>query len=153
MIRILIVCFLLISTAGFSQNFIGNSRTQVLKKLNDYIQKNDTLNAAVNDLDTAIILKVKGVPSLPVDFIYKFNKAGKCISEKTIAYCDSCYHKYLNAALGNKKYGWKKINGNQYVSNYASQMLIELPVNELDFSFVILKTAWSRDMYKMLKGQ
>ena len=151
--RILTFCFLLISINGFTQNFIGNTKSQVTKKLNDYIRKNDTLNAAINVTDTAIILNVKGSPSLPADFIYKFNKEGKCISEKTIAYCDSCYNKFLKAALNNKKYGWKKINGNQYVSNFASQMLIELPVNETDLSFIILKTAWNREMYKMLKGQ
>jgi hypothetical protein len=153
MTRILTLCFVLLPFSGFSQNYINKTKAQVKKELNDYISKNDTLNASISETDTATILSVKGPKTLPADFIYRFDKAGKCKSEKIMAGCDSCFTKYFQAVLDRKKFEWKKINENQYVSNFAAKMLIELPGDDKNFSFIILRTDWTKEMYDLLTGK
>lgn len=151
--RILTLSLLLFSFSCFSQNYINKTKAQVKKELNDYVSKNDTLNASISETDTAMVLSIKDLKTLPADFIYRFDKTGKCKSEKIMAGCDSCFTKYLQAALDRKKYGWKKINENQYVSSFAARILIELPADDKDFSFIILRTEWTKQMYDLLTGK
>jgi hypothetical protein len=150
--RIITFCLLLFSFSCFSQNYINKTKAQVKKELNEYISKNDSLNATVSETDVAIVLVIKGPKTLPADFIYRFDKSGKCISEKVIAGCDSCFTKYFQAVLDRKKYEWKKINENQYISGFAAKMMIELPPDSKNYSFVILRTDWSKQMYDLLRG-
>ncbi len=152
MTRIFILLFLLSPLALFSQNFIGKSRPQVKKELQKMVEKNDSLNAVLNDNDSALVLSYTGPATRPVNFIYRFNKAGNCSSEKVMAGCDSCYKKYLSHLLSQKKFEWKKINENQYISRYADHMMIELPGNPGDFSYAILLTDWTKELYQMLTG-
>jgi hypothetical protein len=151
MTRIFALCFVLLSFSGFSQNYINKTKKQVKKELNEYVSKNDSLNAAISETATAITLSIKGPKTLPADFIFRFDKAGKCISEKIVAGCDSCFNKYFQAVLDRKKYEWRKINENQYISGFAAKMMIELPPDSKNFSFTILRTDWSKEMYDLLK--
>ncbi len=152
MTRIFALCFVLLSFSGFSQNYINKTKAQVRKELNEYVSMNDSLNAAISETATAITLSIKGPKTLPADFIYRFDKTGKCKSEKVMGGCDSCFNKYFQAALDRKKYEWRKINENQYISGFVARMMIELPVDSKDFSFTILRTDWSKQMYDLLKG-
>jgi hypothetical protein len=150
MTRIIAFCFVLISFSGFSQTYINKNKAQVKKELNEYITKNDSLNATIKETASSIILTIKGQGALPADFIYHFDKKGKCNSEKVMTNCDSCYNKYFQATLDRKEYRWRKINENQYISSFAAKMMIELPPDSKDFSFTILRTDWSKQMYDLL---
>lgn len=152
MTRIILLLLLTFPVSGFSQHFIGKTHAQVKKDLGKKIAKNDTLTIVMNDNDSTIVYSYQDKEAQPVDFIYGFNKAGKCWFEKVTAGCDSCFRKYLSALLAQKKYEWKKINENQYISRYADQLMIELPGNDKDYSFTILHTEWNREVYDMLKG-
>lgn len=151
MIRI-ILFFLLLPVTGISQNFIGKSKAQVKKFLQKKILKNDSLDITLTDEDLFLRFSIKAGKTLPSNFIYGFNKSGKCQSEKIIALCDSCFNKFLTNILSEKKYQWKKINENQYVSKYSARMMIELPPENKDFAYTILKTDWNKNMYKLLTG-
>jgi hypothetical protein len=151
MIRI-IVFLLLLPVAGYSQNFIGKSKVYVKKLLQKQISKNDSLDITLTDDDSVLRYSIKAGKTLPADFIYGFNISGKCRSEEIIAGCDSCFNKFLKNVLRQKKYEWKKINENQYVSKYTARMMIELPPENKYFSYTILKTDWNKDMYKLLTG-
>ena len=154
MYRIITLCIFFFPFTGLSQTYINKSKAEVKKELTDYIIKNDSLKALIAETDSTIRLVIKGPEVLPADFIYFFDKSGKCKSEKVVTYCDSCYNKFLTVALNRKQYHWKKINENQYVSDYASRMLIELPADKSkDFSFLIIRTDWSKSMYNMLTGK
>ena len=146
----LTLCFALLSLSGFSQNYMNKTKAQVKKELTEYAAKNDSLNVTISETDTAIVLAIKGSNTLPADFIYRFDKAGKCMSEKVITDCDSCLNKYFQAVLALKKYEWRKINENQYISGFAARMLIELPADSKDYYFTILRTDWSKQMYNSL---
>lgn len=152
MSRTIIVLFFLLPFTGFSQNFIGKSKAQVRKKLQEQIEKNDNLSILLTEKESELVFTIKPVKVLPAEFIYGFDKNGKCQSEKITAYCDSCFNKFLQDVLEQKRFDWKKINENQYVSKYRAQMMIELPAENNDFSYTILKTAWTKKLYKMLIG-
>ena len=67
--------------------------------------------------------------------------------------CDSCIKKWLRATLRIGKYGWKKINENQYISKYEYKMMIELPVNPGEHYYTILRMDWSKTLYGILVGK
>ncbi len=150
--KIYLVLLLLLPVIGFSQHFLGKSKFHVKKELQQQIKKNDSIFISLTDNDSSLVFSIKDKKVLPTDFIYSFNKAGKCQSEKIIAGCEACYQKYLKAVLTEKKYEWKKINENQYVSKYAARMMIELPTDNKDYHYTILKTEWTKELYDMLTG-
>jgi len=150
--RLTFLLLLLLPATVFSQNFIGRSKAQVKKFLQKQILKNDSLDITLTEDDPFLRYSIKAGKTLPADFVYGFNKSGKCQSEKIIALCDSCFNKFLTNILSEKRYQWKKINENQYVSKYGARMMIELPPENKDFSYTILKTDWNKEMYKLLTG-
>ncbi len=149
-----ILAFLLFASpfTAFTQQFIGKSHAQVKKELNKKLAKEDGLAVVMNDNDSTIVYSYKDDKAQPVDFIYGFDKHASCWWEKVSASCDSCFRKYLADVLAQKKYEWKKINENQYISRYADHLLIELPGLSNDYSYTILHTEWTREVYDMLKG-
>ena len=48
-------------------------------------------------------------------------------------------------------YQWKKINESQYVSRFEDYLLIEWQQTGTEFSFTLIKTAWTRELYNMMK--
>lgn len=151
MVRIFLF-LLILPTTCFSQNFIGKSKSLTKKKLQTQILKNDSLDITLVDNDSVLIYSIKAGKTLPADFIYRFDKSGKCQLEKVIAGCDSCFNKFLKIVLEQKKYGWQKINENQYISKYSARMLLEVPPENKDFSYTILHTNWTKQLYNQLKG-
>jgi len=141
---------LLMPVAGFSQNFIGKSKASVMKHLQQQQTRNDSLAITLIHTDSTITYKVPAGKTQAADFVYEFGPDGKCRMEKVRASCDSCFKKYLQRALDQKKYKWKKINDNQYVSKYSKRRMIELPAEGNDFSFTILRTGWSKKLYAIL---
>ncbi len=149
MIRLVLLLFLMPVTC-FSQNFIGKSKIQVKKILQRQIVRNDSLTITLTDNDSVILYSVKAGRVYPADFIYGFDNYGKCRLEKISLTCDSCYKIFLQDVLAQKKYGWKKLNENQYISKYASRMMIELSAESKDLYYTILKTAWTKKLYSLL---
>ena len=152
MIRLLVILFMLAPLPLLSQNFIGKSKAEVKKELQKKIQKNDSLTITLTDKDSVLVYSYQDARAKPVDFIYGFDKEGKCWSEKVMAGCDSCFNKYLRAVLDQKKYEWKKINENQYVSRYADRRMLEFPPDTKNFMYTILRTDWNKEMYQLLTG-
>ena len=136
--------------AGISQTYINKSRSAVKKELARYSLANNNLKTSLTETDSSIIYLVRDPRTLKADFIYGFDRSGKCNSEKTITYCDSCKEKYLRTALNRKKYEWVKLNENQYVSKFSEKMMIELPMEDNDHSFIILRMDWTKILYDML---
>lgn len=82
--------------------------------------------------------------------IYVFDEKGLCLTETTITRCDSCHDGYLKVVLDKKKYNWKKINENQYISRFEDNLMIELfPEGEIR-SFSVLRTDFTRELYDLL---
>ena len=150
--KINLLLLLLFPVFAFSQNFIGKSKTAVKKELQQMVSKSNNPAITLSGNDSVLVYSIKDNNAFPADFIYSFDKSGKCQSEKVMAANENSFTKYRDAAISEKKYGWKKINENQYVSNYASHMMIELPAERKDFFYQILKTEWTKDLYDLLTG-
>ena len=148
--RILIVFFVLLPALGFSQTYINKSRARVKQELEQYRLKNDNLTITILEAGGTIRLSVLGGNLPPARFIYSFDKTGKCNSEKAILLCDSCTNEYLKATLNQKQIRWRKINENQYVSEFSKRLMLELPLDSSDHSYTILRMNWSQKMYDML---
>ena len=148
--QIMIFFFVLLPFMGISQTFINKSRKEIKKELAEYSVKNDNLETSLTETDSSISMLVTDPRTLRAKFIYSFDKSGKCISEKTIAWCDSCLGNYLEAALNRTKYGWIRLNENQYISKFSEKMMLETPIDENDHSFLIFRMDWSKMIYDML---
>jgi hypothetical protein len=149
-LRPVIVIWLLLPMACFSQSFINKSKPRALAMLAKYNAGPAFEKPVISQTDSTVSMLVKEPGGRNTTFIFRFDKKGKCQSEEIIASCDSCYKKYLQAALDQKKYKWKKINENQYISSYSKKKMIELPPEKNDFSYTILRTEWSKKLYRLL---
>jgi DUF1680 family protein len=83
-------------------------------------------------------------------YTYIFDKKGKCNQEKIESSCPSCFSSNLQTILDIKKYHWKKINENQYVSDFESKLMIELPTEKNVFAISVLRMDWTRVLYDIL---
>jgi len=101
---------------------------------------------AVYSRKDSILVQVSDLTQL----IYVFDEKGLCMTETTKTRCDSCHDGYLKIVLDKKKYNWKKINENQYISRFEDNMMIELfPEGEIR-TFSILRADFTRELYELL---
>lgn len=148
--RLLLLSFIFLSQSAFSQYYISKTKAEVNKELNVYAEKHQRLKPGVVVSDTAIILTITESADQEIKFIYRFDKRGKCNLEQLNTTCEDCYTRYLTTALAQKEIGFKKINGNQYISNFATKMMIEITGDKNIFSYLIIQTDWSKEMYEIL---
>lgn len=150
--RIFFLFLLHLPVAVSAQKYFDKSRGDVKKELEKYVLDNKSINPKLTETDSTLVLAVNDPTAQPARFIYGFDKStGQCNYQRTIASCDSCYKKYLENLLGQKEYQWKKINENQYVSKFADRLLLELRVEDNDYTFTLFKTAWTKELYDILQ--
>lgn len=150
MIRLLTLFLIIVPVHVFSQGYINKSRAGVRQAVEKILARNDTIRFRLRETDTSLHFMVRDPNLWPADFIYTFDEAGKCNSEEVIAGCDSCFNQYLETALRNKKYRWKKLNDRLYISQFSKNMLLEIPANNTGHSFFIRRLNWTRSTYKTL---
>jgi len=147
----IIIALLLLPAFSFCQKHINQTHAAVMADLKKY--KAGSIKPVFTETDSTITMSVKGGDVKAMDFIYAFDKSGKCNSEKTMANCDSCVNKMLQEIVNNKKFGWRQINENQYVSKFEDHLMIELPVNPNEFSYTILRMDWTRASYDLITNK
>lgn len=81
---------------------------------------------------------------------YIFDEKGKCKAMQVSSNSDSAAKAKLNAWLSNQSYHWQQVNENQYVSDFSSRLMIELPPVTSNFSFTVLRMEWTRELYDLL---
>ena len=150
MFRFIIVILFFLPVTGFSQLYINKTKSQVKHELGKKFLKKDSTSASITETDSTLLLKLRGAGIIESDHVYSFDKTGKCNSEKTITWCDSCHEKLLQPLLAVKKYNWKKINMNQYVSEFSASLFIEVQIDDDTYSFTIFKFSLSKKMYDSL---
>lgn len=152
MYRLLVLVPFLMSLQAFAQNNIGKDRAFISRYLDQYVAANKAYKASWKTTESGIELTALDEDGHPVYFRYTFDpESGKCMTEETVSSCESCYRKYLDRLLAMKKYEWKKINENQYVSRFSDYLMIEIQQDDNEFSFTLIKTDWTRPLYDLLK--
>jgi hypothetical protein len=148
--RILLCQLILLPFTGFSQKYLDKSKSEIKKELEQYIKTHSSNSPSLQETDSTVILRLTEAGQ-ERQTVYGFDAvSGKCSWEKQIASGKMEYNKLLQELLSQKSFGWKKLNENQYVSKFSSQMLIELPQDENDYSFIIFRTNWTKELYDLL---
>ena len=148
--RLTILLLIFLPSACFSQVFINNTKKEIKEKVvANYIGK-ETINPEFSETDSTLEVKISGKNVIDADYTYKFDLSGKCISQKTITRCDSCHQALLQSVLDLKKYKWRKLNQNQYVSKFSKKVLLEIQELDQTFWFMIFKIKLRRKMYRSL---
>ncbi|MBL7725589.1 MAG: hypothetical protein JNK27_15680 [Chitinophagaceae bacterium] len=145
-----LLTFLLLISPVYSQGYINLKRTEVISTLKKKFQPAGNNQATISLLkDTVKVIPADNRANEPV-YIYLFDESGRCKSETIMTRCDSCLTGLLQAALAQKKYEWKKINENQYISKFEDKLMIELPPENPNHSFSFLRVEWTRKLYDLL---
>lgn len=150
MLRIVLILFLVLPFHLFSQSYINKSYKQVKKEIRKNEFKKFKSNAKISALDSMIIFTADNPPCQPIKLVFQFDANKKCRSEEIITRCESYFTKHLTLLIETKKYNWTKINENQYVSDFDTALMIEIPPENPSFSFTILRMDWSREIYDLL---
>jgi hypothetical protein len=83
-------------------------------------------------------------------FIYGFDSAGICNTEKFITDCRTCFEKQLHLLIDQPSYQWKKINENQYVSRFEDRLLLEVAPDADQYFFTLFRAVWTKEFYDIL---
>ena len=150
MIRTLALVLLLLPMSLPAQSLVSKSRTELKKELDKFVEANSGKSPKLTESEKSLTLSIMSPGTKQVSHVFSFDPAGICSAEKIIAACDSCLKEELNRVLEEKNYEWKKINENQYISKFADQLLIELPVDNKDFYFTIFRAQWTKEVYDIL---
>ena len=150
MTRLVVILFALSYTTASAQMYINENRQWVKRELEKQASKNDSITVRISETDTSILYSFRDPKVRPADFLYIFDESAKCIEEKTIGYCDSCFNKFLGSALNRKQFQWTKINDRLYISKYSKKLMLEIPVNNKDHSFTIRRMKWTKGSYRTL---
>ena len=123
---------------------LGRSRSEIENKV-----RNDPY-PGYQITDSTISYFIPGDDQLFIRVICHFSEAGKCNMIVVSSSYPPAYREYLAAVLAEKKYKWRKINGNQYVSKFRKRLLLETDPDLSINQFRILPTSWTRKTYRML---
>lgn len=135
----------------FSQGYIGISKDKAREWLLKY-EKEYNLKTLLLETDSSLTLQIRDSTKRPLDIIVKFGPSGKSISEARVANCDSCFQKYLKSYLEKQNLGWIKIGNGKYVSKYSKKLILESPMDNNPYSFIIRRSSWTRKEYnEMIK--
>ncbi len=115
-------CLLMFSSEGYGQHFVGKTKEWCTQK------------------SSGAQLK----PTLV------FDNKNECTREiywgKEMPDCENI----VKLLTKDSTYGWIRINENQWVSNFDSQLLIEVHEIEKRCRTQILRTAWTKELYELL---
>ena len=145
----LLILFLAAAQLGLTaQEYINKKKGEVITMLKIKYQQ-----TPLSVLTDTVKMKLENTFAMPFDYIFTFDKTGRCKSETIITRCDSCLTGLLQKVLDLKKFEWNKINENQYISKFEEKLMIELPAENYDHSFSIFKVEWTKVLYELLLKQ
>jgi hypothetical protein len=134
-----------ITLTAHSQGYIHMSKVQVKKQLERYTTK-ENLQTIITETDTTLSFSVRDTSVQNLDILLSFEESGKCIKQQTKLSCDSCFQKFLNPLLNNKRYKWTRVNERTYVSGFSKKRLLVTDATNHSYSISLLDI--SRTKYK-----
>lgn len=135
-----ILCMLCLASCSYH----AYTKAEVIR----FAQKRDVKKdgrVVIEDENRVLKCLVRDERFQKLDNIYEFDENGKQIKYSVIAYCDSCFQKYLSKEVSSKVYQWQPLNDTTYISKYACKRYLK--VYPSTFSFHILVHDLSRKAY------
>lgn len=111
-------------------------------------QEKKQMNILIKEKGNILEVLVRDSNYQHLDEIYQFNEDGKQLRYSLIAYCDSCFQKYLSKSLKEDFYKWKKINDSTYLSKYHFKSILN--IHKLIYTYDIIKHSKSKIECKTL---
>lgn len=142
-----LILFFLLSGTGFlqAQDYINMPYSKAEAALRKAYPA-DNKQPNVYPRKDSILVRINSQSQL----IFVFDEKGLCTTETINTRCDSCHDGYLKNILDKKKYNWKKINENQYISRFEDNLMIELfPEGEIR-TISVLRADFTRELYELL---
>ncbi len=143
----LILLIFLFPASINAQLYINKSKSSIKNEVANYQKKNPSYRIDISETDSSFLIVEKN----QTEHLLQFDNANTCKLESILLKCDTCYKTVLSQILEIKKYNWRKINGNQYISNFESKLMVELLLEENLTTIKIIRTDWSKLLYDMLK--
>lgn len=151
MLRVFIFSMLFLPFQAQSQYKLGKERAVLEKELGDYVARNSDHLATLTKTQDALQMSYTDSMGQELHYEYRFDERnGICISEKFSSDCEACFQSALKALLGIGSYEWRKINESQHVSKFADYLMIEVQQTDNDYSYTLIKTAWTRELYDLM---
>ncbi|HEX4957744.1 MAG TPA: hypothetical protein VFV46_06165 [Lacibacter sp.] len=147
---ILIAILLLQQTATMAQGFISMKRPTIKKQLIEFYDKHKVATRFV-ETDSSLICYMKDSTGTDVrKFTYSFKKNNRCYKETAEGNCEPCFTKLFDDATLAKRYKWKKISDNLYLSKPLWNLTLIRADEEQSFSYTIVKDYFSRTAHTKL---
>ena len=131
------------------QDWLRYTKKEVMRGLSKNLKSND-FSATIQHTDSTITFLVRDSNFVDLDVIYYLDNQGRVEKETHKSICDSCYKKYTNALLQNKKYGWKMLSKSFYISKFSKRIIMQ--ISSLDFEYSLIYMPWNRNQYEELLG-
>lgn len=139
---------LLFCLASSAQNHIDHTRNEIKQVLQKQYATVPTSSMQWKESKDSMELSFTSGEIAHYNF--SFNKKGQCQGETIYFTSESAFTNFLTTITQNPIYQFKKINENQYVSDYEHFLLIELPAESPEKKIGVFKTTWTRSLYDLL---
>lgn len=151
MLRYFLLLLLALPLSIFAQDKLGKTLPDLKKELNAFVLNNKSLKPVLSQQEKELRLVISNEKGQTIRFEYRFeDSTGLCNQEITISACQTCYQQLLDELVSKKIYEWKRINESQFVSKFSDYLMIEMQEDGKDFSFTLIKTAWTRELYDLM---
>jgi hypothetical protein len=147
---IFILCLLLLHTTTMAHGFISMKRPNIKKQLTEFYNKNKVATRFEETDSTLICYVIDSAGADAGKFTYSFKKNNRCYKETAEGNCEPCFTKLFNDATLAKRYKWKKISDNLYLSKPLWNLTLIRSDEEQSFSYTIVKDYFSRTAHTRL---
>ena len=138
----------LISFIATAQNHIDHTRPEIKQVLQKQYATTPASIMQWKEFKDSMVLSFTSGDI--ASYHFSFSKKGLCQGEIIYFTTDSAFANFLNVIIKNPIYHFKRINENQYVSDYEHFLLIELPAESPEKKFGVFKTSWTKSLYEFL---
>jgi hypothetical protein len=136
--------------SSFSQGFTSLGRNSVKKQLIRFYSKNP-VTFILSETDSSITANVTDSSGNNTSrFSYYFNQNNKCYKETGDGACEHCFQKIINDPKMVKRYQWKMISADFYLSKPLWNLALMRTDPEKPFSYSIVKNYLNRNEHRRL---
>lgn len=148
MLRYNLLLLLLFPLSSLAQDKLGKTKAVLKEELTITAGKTGMV---LVETDSTLEFSSRDMKALDAKvFIYGFDSAGICNTEKFITDCKNCFEKQLHLLIDQPRYQWKKINENQYVSRFEDRLLLEVAPDTDQYFFTLFRAVWTKEFYDIL---
>lgn len=148
--RLFIIFLLIASYPAIAQKYLDKTKTEITQSLKTKNKESKTPVQFSHDTAGTLTFPVQVPGRSAADLSLFFDEKDKCVAERITVKCDSCLAPWLNPVLATTNYKWTRINENQYVSDFNSRLMLELPPDGKKNSYKLMRMDWTKELYELL---